>query len=93
MSVLGFLREWPIVTFLPAALYFALGVRTRRALVWSAGFIWAGYGMYELLMKTHVLCPDECARADVLFIDPFLIVLSVVALLSASRGRKETDLA
>jgi hypothetical protein len=93
MLVLGILREWPIVAFLPAALYFALALHTRRSLVWGAGFIWAGYAVYELLMKTHVICPDECARVDLLFIDPFLIVLSVVALLSASRGRKETDLA
>ena len=29
---LGFLRQWPLAAFLPAALFFALALRTRRAL-------------------------------------------------------------
>jgi hypothetical protein len=92
MQVFGFLREWPFVAFLPAAIYFALALRTRRSLVWSAALLWAGYGVYELLMQAAVLCPDGCARDDLLIIDPFLIVLSIVALFSAMSGRKEIDL-
>ena len=92
MVVLGFLRQWPLAAFLPAALFFALALRTRRGLVWGAAFIWAIYAVYEFLMNRGVLCPDECSRVDLLVIDPFLVVLSVVALLSSLRGRKEIDL-
>jgi len=92
MLVLGILRQWPLAAFLPAALFFALALRTRRGLVWGAAFIWAIYAVYEFLMNRGVLCPDECSRVDLLVIDPFLVVLSVVALLSSLRGRKEIDL-
>lgn len=92
MLVLGFFREWPLAAFLPAALFFALALRTGRTLVWGAAFTWAIYAVYEFLMNRGVLCPDECSRVDLLVIDPFLVVLSIVALLSSLRGRKEIDL-
>jgi len=92
MLVLGILRTWPLAAFLPAALFFALALRTRRTLVWGAAFTWAIYAVYEYLMSLGVLCPDECNRVDLLVIDPFLVVLSIVALLSSLRGRKEIDL-
>lgn len=92
MLVLGFLRQFPLAAFVPAALFFALALRTQRNLVWGAAFFWAAYAVYEFLMRAGVLCPDECNRVDLLVIDPFLLVLSVVALLSSLRGRKETDL-
>ncbi len=92
MLWLGFLRDWPIATFIPAAIYCALAVRVRRSLVWTAALLWTGYGVYELLMHAAVICPDGCARYDLLVIDPFLIVVSVVALFSAMSGRKEIDL-
>jgi len=92
MLVLGFFRNWPLAAFLPAAVFFALALRTRRPSVWGAAFIWAGYAVYEFLMQAGVLCPDGCSRVDLLVIDPFLLVLSAVGLLSSLRGRKETDL-
>jgi hypothetical protein len=92
MLLLGFFRQWPLAAFLPAALFFALALRTRRTLIWGAAFIWAIYAVYEFLMYRGVLCPDECSRVDLLLIDPFLVVLSVVALFSSLRGRKEIDL-
>jgi hypothetical protein len=92
MLVLGILRQWPLAAFLPAGLFFALALRTRRGLVWGAAFIWTAYAVYEFLMNRGVLCPDECSRVDLLVIDPFLVVLSIVALLSSLRGRKEVDL-
>jgi len=92
MLVLGFLREWPLAAFLPAALFFALALRTHRPLVWGAAFIWASYAVYEFLMSLGVLCSDSCSRVDLLVIDPFLIILTIVALLSSMRGRREIDL-
>jgi hypothetical protein len=92
MLVLGFLREWPLAAFVPAALFFALALRTQRTMVWGAAFIWAAYAVYEYLMSLGVLCPDQCSRVDLLVIDPFLIVLTIVALFSSLRGRKEIDL-
>jgi hypothetical protein len=92
MLVLGVLRQWPLAALLPAALFFVLAFRTRRGLVWGAAFFWAIYAIYEYLMSLGVLCPDECSRVDLLVIDPFLLVLSVVALFSSLRGRKEIDL-
>jgi hypothetical protein len=92
MLVLGFFREFPLAGFVPAAIFFALALHTQRALVWGAAFVWAAYSVYEFLMRSGVLCPEECNRVDLLVIDPFLVVLSIVALLSSLRGRKETDL-
>jgi len=92
MLVLGFLRQWPLTAFIPAAVFFALALRSQRTLVWSAAFVWVAYGVYEFLMQAGVLCPEECNRLDLLVIDPFLLVLSIAALLSSLRGRKEIDL-
>jgi len=92
MLVLGFLREWPLAAFAPAALFFAIALRTQRPTVWGAAVIWTAYAVYEFLISRGVLCPDQCSRVDLLVIDPFLIVLTVVALLSSLRGRKEIDL-
>ena len=92
MLVLGFFRNFPLAAFVPAAIFFALALQTRRGVVWAGAFFWAAYAVYELLMHSGVLCPDECARNDLLIIDPFLVVLSVAALLSSLRGRKEIDL-
>jgi hypothetical protein len=92
MLVLGFFREWPLAAFVPAALFFALALRTRRPMVWGAAFFWACYAVYEYLMGLGVLCPDSCSRVDLLVIDPFLIILTIVALLSSLRGRREVDL-
>jgi hypothetical protein len=92
MLILGFLREWPLLAFVPAALFFLLARRSRRGLVWLAALVWAAYGVYEMLMSAQVFCADECTRIDLLFIDPFLLVLTASALLSAMRGRKEVDL-
>jgi len=92
MLLLGFLREWPLVAFVPAALFFALALRNQRPMVWGAALVWAAYAAYEFLMRTGVLCPDECNRVDLLVIDPFLLILSIVAVFSSMRGRRETDL-
>jgi hypothetical protein len=92
MLALQFLRDFPLAAFVPAALFVYLALRCRRPLVWIAALIWTAYGVYELLMQAQVLCSDECTRTDLLFIDPFLLVLTVAALLSAMRGRKEIDL-
>ena len=92
MLVLGIFRTWPLAAFLPAVVFFALALRTRRTLAWGAAFAWAIYAVYEFLMNRGVLCPDECSRVDLLVIDPFLVVLSIVALLSSMRGRREIDL-
>ena len=92
MLGLGFLREFPLAAFVPAAVFFALAFRTQRTVVWWAAFIWAAYAVYEFLMRAGVLCADECSRVDLVVIDPFLLILSVAALLSSLRGRKETDL-
>ena len=92
MLVLGFLRAFPLAGLLPAALFLALALRTGRSLVWGAAFIWASYSVYEFLMSQGVLCPDQCSRVDLLVIDPFLIVLTIAALFSSLRGRKEIDL-
>ena len=62
------------------------------AMAGAFALLWAGYAIYESLMKARVLCSGECnIRVDLLVIYPALVaglVAAVVSLLRApSAGR------
>ena len=93
MSALKFLSDYPLLALPPAACFFVLAYMCQRRVVWAAGWAWAAFAGYGLLFQKGVLCESGCeSRVDLLFIYPFLLVLSVVAVLSSLRGRKEVEL-
>lgn len=93
MSALSIFSDYPLLALLPAACFFIMGAMSRRPIVWAAGWVWAAFAGYGLLFHKGILCESGCeSRIDLLFIYPFLLVISVVAALSALRGRKEVEL-
>lgn len=93
MPALKFLSDYPLLALLPAACFFMLGYMSQRTVVWAAGWAWAAFAAYGVLLQKGVLCASGCeSRIDLLLIYPFLLVISVVAALSALRGRKEVEL-
>ena len=83
---MAILIEWPLLALIPLALFLALFVwsQSRAAIVVS--LLWGLYVPYELAMKHRILCSGECnIRVDLLVLHPFLIVTSVLALVSAVR--------
>ena len=84
---MAILIEWPLLALIPLALFLALFVwsQSRAAIVVS--LLWGLYVPYELAMKHRILCSGECnIRVDLLVLYPFLIVTSVLALVSAVRA-------
>jgi hypothetical protein len=57
----------------------------------SAAALWIGYGVYETLVHTRVLCTGECnIRVDLLLFYPVLLVATLVALWRTLRRRPRT---
>jgi hypothetical protein len=93
---LAFLIAYPWAAGLVAA---ACGVlwrwrgRSIAAITALCWLLYGGYGGYEFLMKTRVLCSGECnIRVDLLLIYPVLTILtlwSVVTTLRASAAQAE----
>lgn len=93
MSALNIFSDYPLLALLPAACFFVLAYMCNRRVIWAAGWVWAAFAGYGLLFRKGALCASGCeSRIDLLFIYPFLLVISVVAALSALRGRKEVEL-
>jgi hypothetical protein len=93
MSALKIFTDFPLLALLPAMVFFVLARYTRRRTPYGAAVAWAGYAAYAFLVQQGVMCQDGCSgRLDLLFINPFLVVLSLVAVLSSLRGRKEVEL-
>lgn len=93
MYALSFLSDYPLLALVPAACFFVMAYMSNRRVVWAAGWVWAAFAAYGLMFQKGILCESGCeSRIDLLFIYPFLLVLSVVAALSALRGRKEVEL-
>lgn len=81
------LIEQPWLAALPGAIFLGLWIRSRRRLVLAAGLAWLLYLPYEYGMKWRILCWGECnIRVDLLLLDPALLVLSILAAVSALRA-------
>ena len=77
---------WPWLALLPAGLFFALYLRSRRLPVAAAALLWGLYAVYEYGMRRRWLCTGECnIRVDLLLLYPVLVVASIVALVAALR--------
>ena len=79
--------EWPWLALAPALLFAALFLGTRSRVAGIAALVWAGYAVYEYAMQRRWLCTGECnIRVDLLLIYPLVFLLSVVALVVATRA-------
>ena len=74
-AMLPYFSILPVVYFLHH--YFK--EKSRAQLI--AGIAWLAYGIYEYFIYTRVLCSGDCSiRADLVFIIPVLIYVSVKSL-------------
>ena len=72
----------PALALVPGILFGLLYAHRRRAVVLVAALAWLAYVPYEYALKLRILCSGECnIRVDLLLLYPFLLVLSVGALL------------
>lgn len=80
----------PLLALAPAAAFAALHWLVRRRATLIAAGAWLAYWAYEESMKHRLLCSGECnIRVDLLLLYPLLLALSVVAVVSALRRRRE----
>ena len=83
--------RWPWLAFFPALVFLGLGRLLGRRLVTFAGVTWLLYGLYELGMHARILCSGECnIRIDLLVIYPLLAVETLLGVVNAVRGGRET---
>jgi hypothetical protein len=76
----------PWVALLVAGAVALLCVWRRSWPAAVAAIGWAGYAGYEYLMFVRILCSGDCnIRVDLLFVYPGLLMLTVLALVSAYR--------
>ena len=81
------LIDQPWLGAIPGAVFLWLWIRSRRRLVLAAALAWLLYLPYEYSMKWRILCSGECnIRIDLLLLNPALVVLSILAVVSALRA-------
>lgn len=83
------LIDQPWLAAIPGVVFLSLWTRSRKRLVLAAALAWLLYLPYEYGMKWRILCSGECnIRVDLLLLYPALVVLSILAAVSALRGRR-----
>jgi hypothetical protein len=71
-------RPW--LALIPAALFFALYLASRKRPALAASLAWLSYTLYEYAMYRRWACSGECnIRIDLLAMYPVLILLSITA--------------
>lgn len=90
--MLGIFVEYPWAAALVGGGFLLLyGHSSRRAPLFAA-IIWMLYALYEYAMKRRILCTGECnIRVDLLLLYPFLLVASLIALVSYARFLGKRD--
>lgn len=77
-AVIGMLVIFPFGATIIGAIYIRMFLKLKIKSALLCGFAWIFYSVYEYLMYTRVLCSGECnIRIDLLFIYPFLLLLSM----------------
>jgi len=78
-----------LLALLPAFVFGLLFWRTHRRSTLVAAIAWLAYALYEEAMRRRILCSGECnIRIDLLLLYPVLLVISLVAFVSAVRWRR-----
>jgi hypothetical protein len=81
----------PWLAAIPGVALLALWTWSRRRLVLVAAVAWLLYLPYEYGMKWRILCSGECnIRVDLLLLYPTLVILSILAAVSALRALGRT---
>jgi hypothetical protein len=89
-DMLGIFIAFPWLALLPALAFIAIGYWSHRTAAWVAAVAWLLYSAYETAMKRRSLCSGECnIRVDLLLLYPILLVLSIAAVVSAVRARRD----
>ena len=89
---MSILITYPALALVPAILYGLLYAHRRRAVVLVAALAWLLYVPYEYSLKLRILCSGECnIRVDLLLVYPFLLVLSVGALVGYALSLRPRD--
>lgn len=80
----------PWIAFAIGAIFFALSRSIHsKTIVWTT-VAWFLYGVYEYLMRFRVLCSGECnIRVDLLLIYPLLLILSIMAVVTIMKPRRQ----
>ena len=69
----------PWLALAPAIAFAALAKVSGRSALWLVAMLWGAYGLYEAGVQARVLCSGDCSiRADLLFIAPGLVLLSLI---------------
>lgn len=88
MGVLSLLVVFPAAAFLMVLAFMYAAYCRRKRLPAIAAALWLAYGVYESLMYARVFCSGECnIRVDLLLLYPLLLLVTVVGIVSASRGK------
>lgn len=75
-----------MLALLPAFVFGLLFWRTHRRSALVAAIAWLAYTLYEEAMRRRILCSGECnIRVDLLLLYPVLVVISLIAVVSAVR--------
>ena len=89
---MSILITYPALALVPAILYGLLYAHRRRVVVLVAALAWLLYVPYEYSLKLRILCSGECnIRVDLLLLYPFLLVLSVGALVGYALSLRSRD--
>ena len=81
LSYTGYLVIAPWAALFPAMALFALGWRFRSYVCHVAAGCWLLYAIFESLMYLRILCSGECnIRIDLVVIHPFLIAMTILAI-------------
>jgi hypothetical protein len=84
---MSLLIESPWLALSPACLFLVLYLVAGRKVVLAAALIWLAYAIYEYAMYRRWLCTGECdIRVDLLLLYPGLILVSIIAGVSAIRA-------
>jgi hypothetical protein len=86
-GAMAVLIDRPWLAAVPGVVFLGLGARAGRRLALAAAVAWLLYVPYEYGMKWRILCSGECnIRVDLLLLYPGLVVLSILAAVSALRA-------
>ena len=89
LSLMGIFIQYPWLAAMIGVFLVGSGKLRRRPTAVVAGGIWLLYAAYESAMRLRWLCTGECnIRVDLLLIYPFLLVTTVVGLVSLLRAGK-----
>ena len=81
--------RWPLGALLPAAVFGAAYAWNRRLMTLVPAIVWALYALWEWLIHARITCRGECnIRVDLLFVYPFLWIVSIAGIVALFMGRR-----